>query len=230
MIFKNIFDYNEQARTQHILKVAESLPKGTRVLDAGAGPCRYREMFAHCEYLSQDFAQFHGEEHSYGKLDYVGDITNIAAENESFDFILCTEVFEHIPRPDLAVAEFSRLLRKGGKLLITAPFAAGIHMAPYHYYGGFSPYWYKHFLPESGLAVDEIISNGGFFKLYGQETRRFLTLLTPVGVIKRRLFLPVKAILALWFRIFVPVVCHYLDSLDRDRSFTAGYFVQAHKE
>ena len=229
LIIKSIFNYNDYERDRFVAEVARSLPPGTRVLDAGAGPCRYKPLFAHCEYKAQDFAQYTGKEHSYGALDYVGDITAIAAPDGAFDFILCTEVFEHIPRPDLAVKEFSRLLRSGGELAITAPLGSGIHMPPYHFYGGFSPHWYEYFLPAVGLHVESIRPNGGFFKLYGQESRRFLTMLTPSGNLARVLFLPVKLVLALWFRVFIPIVCHFLDRLDREPIFTAGYFVRARK-
>jgi len=228
-MLEKIFDYNEHARTTYVAQVATSLPSGTKVLDAGAGPCRYKPFFAHCNYSSQDFAKYTGEGHSYGEIDYVSDITSIPAEDASFDFILCTEVFEHIPRPEQALKEFSRLLKPGGKVLVTAPFAAGIHMAPYHYCGGFSPYWYKYFMPLCGLEIESIKNNGGFFKLYGQESRRFLALLTPQHPVKKALFLPLKIILAIWFRLLMPLVCYYLDPLDKSDSFTAGYFVMAHK-
>jgi SAM-dependent methyltransferase len=227
---KSIFNYNDYERDHFVSEVAHSLPAGTRVLDAGAGPCRYKSLFAHCEYKAQDFALYTGKEHSYGALDYVGDITAIGAPDGAFDFILCTEVFEHIPRPDLAVREFARLLRPGGELAITAPLGSGIHMPPYHYYGGFSPYWYEHFLSAAGMRVQSIRPNGGFFKLYGQESRRFLFMLTPKKALPRLLFFPVKLILALWFRILLPIACHFLDRLDREPIFTAGYFVRARKD
>lgn len=226
---KSIFNYNDYERDRFVAKVAQTLPAGSRVLDAGAGPCRYKYLFSHCEYKAQDFALYAGKEHSYGDLDYVGDITNIDAADGSFDFILCTEVLEHIPRPDEAVLELARLLRPGGELAITAPLGSAIHMPPYHFYGGFSPYWYQHFLSAAGMRVESIQPNGGFFKLYGQESRRFLFMLTPKGFIPRLLFFPVKVVFALWFRILVPLVCHFLDRFDREPIITAGYFVHARK-
>lgn len=227
---KSVFAFNDYNRDRFVAEVAGSLPAGTRVLDAGAGPCRYKPLFSHCEYRAQDFGKYTGEEHSYGELDYVCDITAIPAPDGDCDFILCTEVLEHVPRPDLALREFARLLRKGGELVITAPLGAGIHMAPYHYYGGFTPFWYRHFLSASGFSIESIRPNGGFFKLYGQESQRFLALLTPARPVPRLLFLPLKAVLALWFRLLLPVVCHFLDKLDRQPDFTVGYFVRARKD
>lgn len=228
-LWKAIFDYNDYERERFVAELARSLPANTRVLDAGAGPCRYKPLFSHCDYKAQDFAKYTGTDHSYGELDYVGDITAITAADGAFDFILCTEVFEHIPRPDLAAAEFARLLSPGGRLVITAPLGSGIHMPPYHFYGGFTPYWYEHFLSAVGLQIESIRPNGGFFKLYGQESRRFLSKLTPKGAMARALFFPVKLLMALWFRLIVPVACYVFDRWDENPEFTAGYFVCARK-
>ena len=224
-----IFNFNDYERDRFIKEVAASLPTGLKVLDAGAGTCKYKSLFSHCEYKAQDFAKYTGKEHPYGELDYVGDIANIDAPDCSFDFILCTEVFEHIPRPDLAINEFSRLLKTGGELVITAPLGSGIHMAPYHFYGGFSPYWYQHFLKDAGFKVDSIQPNGGFFKLYGQESRRFLGLLTPKNKFLKVPFFFIKMIFSVWFRLMVPLACHFLDKFDPNPIFTVGYFVRATK-
>jgi SAM-dependent methyltransferase len=224
-----VFRYNDYNRHRFVADVAKGLAPGARVLDAGAGPCRYRPLFSHCDYKAQDFGRYEGSEHRYGELDYVGDITAVPAPDGSFDLILCTEVFEHLPRPDLALIEFARLLRSGGELVLTAPLGAGIHMPPYHFYGGFTPHWYEHFLAASDFEIASIRPNGGFFKLYGQESQRFLTLLTPSSRLGRWLFFPVKLVLAIWFRFLMPLACHFLDKLDRKKEFTAGYFVRARR-
>ena len=38
-----------------------------------------------------------------------------------FDFVICTQVFEYLQDPGLAVAEIKRVLRKGGVLFLSAP-------------------------------------------------------------------------------------------------------------
>jgi len=63
-------------------------------------------------------------------------------------------------------------LKPGGRLFLTAPLGSGLHQLPYHFYGGFTPEWYKYFLPKFGLQVIEITPNGGFFKLLAQECAR----------------------------------------------------------
>jgi SAM-dependent methyltransferase len=106
------------------------------------------------------------------RIDVVSDIAAIPAPDESFDAVLCSEVLEHVPDPTRALDEFARLLRPGGKLIITAPFASFVHMAPYHYCTGFSRYWYEHHLPARGFAIEELTANGDWFGVAEQEITR----------------------------------------------------------
>jgi ubiquinone/menaquinone biosynthesis C-methylase UbiE len=105
-------------------------------------------------------------------LDIICDILSVPRASSSFDAILCTEVFEHLPDPIRALGEFARLLRPGGKLLVTAPFLSLTHLAPYHYATGFNRYFYETHLTAQGFRIDEITCNGNYFELLAQELRR----------------------------------------------------------
>ena len=85
---------------------------------------------------------------------------------------MCLEVLEYLPRPDLAIKEFARLLRPGGLLMVTAPFCSLTHMAPYHFCTGFSRYWYERTLGEHGFTIVEMEPNGNFFEYLAQELWR----------------------------------------------------------
>lgn len=88
-------------------------------------------------------------------------------------------VLEHVPEPIKVIQEIARVLKPGGKLLLTAPLGSGIHQEPYHFYGGYTPYWYQKFLTRAGFLEIIVEPNGGFFRHYGQESWRFATLLAP---------------------------------------------------
>jgi len=90
----------------------------------------------------------------------------------SFDAILCSEVLEHVPEPTHALDEFARLLKPGGVVILTAPFASNVHMAPYHFCSGFSRYWYEHHLALRGFEIKELTSNGDWYALLWQEITR----------------------------------------------------------
>ena len=172
---------NGSARAEWVERKLISLPSGGRILDAGAGEQRFEPCCEHLEYVSQDFGEYdpresgvglHPDEWNHGKLDIVSDITKIPEPDASFDAILCTEVLEHVPDPLAALKEFHRLLRPGGRLLLTVPFVSATHFAPYHFSTGFSRYYFELHLKNFGFTIDEINLSGNFFELLAQETRR----------------------------------------------------------
>lgn len=178
MLYKNI---NEENRQAWLKKTLASLPAGVRILDAGAGESRNRPLCSHLAYVSQDFGQYQGAGDGKGlqtgkwdtsHIDLVCDITAIPEPNAAFDAILCSEVLEHVPDPTKALDEFARLLKPGGKLILTAPFASLVHFAPYHYCSGFSRYWYEHHLIRRGFQIDELTPNGDWFAYCQQELMR----------------------------------------------------------
>jgi SAM-dependent methyltransferase len=158
-----------------------ALEPGSRILDAGAGECQYKQYCTHLNYVSQDFNDYKGDGNGAGlqtgdwdtsSIDIVSDIISIPEKDNSFDVIFCTEVFEHIPDPILAIKEFYRLLRPGGKLIITAPFISLTHFAPYHYSSGFNKYFYEWHLTRNGFDINEITLNGDYSEYVAQELRR----------------------------------------------------------
>lgn len=54
------------------------------------------------------------------------DIQAIAHENESFDTVISCETIEHVPNPQQAVRELSRILKPGGRLFLTTPNYMGL--------------------------------------------------------------------------------------------------------
>ncbi len=172
---------NEYSRINWLKKTLKAIPKNSRILDAGAGEQQFKKFCSHLNYVSQDFAQYDGTGDKKGlqmdvwdqsNLDIVSDIVAIPEPDTSFDAILCTEVFEHLPNPILAIKEFSRLLRTDGYLIITAPFCSLTHFSPYHFYTGFNRYFYETHLPQYGFKIIEIQTNGNFFEYIAQEIRR----------------------------------------------------------
>lgn len=50
-----------------------------------------------------------------------GSLTALPCENAAFDCCLCTEVLEHVPDHEKALAELARVLKPGGLLLLSVP-------------------------------------------------------------------------------------------------------------
>lgn len=172
---------NDLNRVEWVKQKLRDIPAGSRLLDAGAGEQRFRNYCDHLQYVAQDFGRYDGIGDSAGlhtqkwdqaNLDIVSDITAIPESAESFDAILCTEVLEHVPDPIAALRELSRLLRRQGTLILTAPFCSLTHFAPYHFYSGFNRYFFERHLKNAGFDILEITTNGNFFEFLAQEVRR----------------------------------------------------------
>lgn len=172
---------NASTREQWVKNELAKIKRGKKILDAGAGEQIYKPFCHHLHYFSQDFNQYDGKgdrrEKQTGswdnsKTDIISDITSIPKPNGYFDVILCTEVLEHVPNPLAGFSEFHRLLKKGGKLILTAPFCSLTHFSPYHFYTGFTKYFYEKELTAAGFQIDKIYPNGNYFEYLAQEIWR----------------------------------------------------------
>lgn len=185
-IIEKIDDFFE--RKEWVEKQLIKLPENSVLLDAGCGDQQFKPFCDHLNYKAQDFGKYKNDEkkmlggeyndiggdlgYQYGKLDYVGDIWDIKEADSTFDAILCTEVLEHIPYPNETIKEFSRLIKSGGTLILTAPNACLRHMDPYFFYTGFSDRWYEKFLTENGFEIEEIIPVGDYYSWLSTEMAR----------------------------------------------------------
>lgn len=105
-----------------------------KVLDVGCGEMPFRAYLSpKVQYQGLDVA----EAVSFGMRDHPDivhfDGVNIPFPDQSWDGIICTEVLEHTVDPEALIAEMYRVLRPGGTILITVPFAARVHHAPHDY-------------------------------------------------------------------------------------------------
>jgi ubiquinone/menaquinone biosynthesis C-methylase UbiE len=171
---------NKQDRLKWIQTTLLALPNGWKILDAGAGEQPFRPYCKHLTYVAQDFAKYDGKGNGSGihqgswsneNHDIISDITAIPVESGTFDAVMCTEVLEHVPHPVDAIKEMVRVLRPGGKIIITAPFVSLTHFAPYHYSTGFNRYFYEYWLEKYNCEIKELTFNGNYFESIAQELR-----------------------------------------------------------
>ncbi|MFH1443898.1 MAG: class I SAM-dependent methyltransferase [Candidatus Peregrinibacteria bacterium] len=112
-----------------------------RVLDVGCGAAGYKNLFPQLTTL--DIEPREGV-----KVDIVADAHDLSQiPDGSFDVILCTEVLEHLHTPAKAIAEFQRVLKPGGLLLLSTRFIFPLHDVPGDYYR-YTKYGLKHLLKE----------------------------------------------------------------------------------
>ncbi len=57
---------------------------------------------------------------------------------EKYDYIVCSDILEHLPRPDLVLKDISRYINKKGELIISLPNVARIELRLKHLLGDFT--------------------------------------------------------------------------------------------
>jgi SAM-dependent methyltransferase len=72
--------------------------------------------------------------------DYYTDLAKLPGG--SYDFILCTGLLEHVPDPPRLLSDLHRILKPGGKLVISASAVFSFHEGPNNFFH-FTPYGFK---------------------------------------------------------------------------------------
>jgi SAM-dependent methyltransferase len=146
-------------------------------LDSGSGRCPFRAWLERrCSAVTTTDV-----EDRVGQADLIADIQSMPGiEDSSFDTVLCTQVLEHVPRPWEALREMARVLRPGGKLILSVPHLSPIHEAPSDYYR-YTRYGLEELCRQAGLELLQVGSAGGLLAFLAHGfSYVLLTLLWPI--------------------------------------------------
>ncbi len=219
IIYNPFSDFIDWSILNFVKRVSQKMPIGMRILDAGAGELRYKKYFSHCDYVSQDLCI--GEKEWYfNEIDIKSDICNIPVKNESFDYILCTQVLEHLEFPERAFKEFYRILKKGGKLILTAPLGFGEHQIPYDFFR-YTKYGLKSLGERNNLELISLKPQGGVFINLEYILWQSISIFIPFkdNTIIRYFFF----ILLFAIKFISGVFFCFLDIFDKNKFYTNNY-------
>ena len=136
--------------------VVEAGPR-PRVVDIGCGNKPFAALFPEgTHYLGLDFDE-------RTAADVVHDLGRpLPLEDECADVVILSETLEHVPDPELALAEATRILVRGGQLFLSAPFAFPIHGRPWDY-RRFTDYFYRAVPDRHPLELVELQASNNVF-------------------------------------------------------------------
>jgi len=141
------------------------------------------------EYIVSDIADAPG-------VDFVEDARKLSFANDSFDTILSFQVLEHVDDTQAVVAEMHRVLKKGGHVIVTAPFLAPQHGHPSDFHR-FTTEGIRFFFEREHFEVVELGAQGSTWSVVAQILRCIF--LNPYvkdhGRIRRAIFMRVYAFL-----------------------------------
>lgn len=176
-----IFNYPMVKIEKFVSSELSKIPEWQNIIDIWAGEQQFKKYCKHLKYTSQDIAEYDGKWNGkwlqtwtwdFTGIDIICDARNIPVEDNSFDNILCTEILEHATNPIEILKEMIRILKPGGKIILTAPFYSWTHFAPYHFHTGFNEYWYKHFANEFWAEIIYINKAWNYYDIIALEVLR----------------------------------------------------------
>ena len=122
-----------------------------KMMDFGCGIKPYQSLFRVAEYVGVDY-KGEGETYEQSQVDVFYDGVTLPFPNQYFDSVFSSEVFEHIFNlPDI-LKELHRVMKPGGKILVTCPFAFGEHEAPTDY-ARYTSFAMRHMFEQNGFRI-----------------------------------------------------------------------------
>jgi SAM-dependent methyltransferase len=168
--FLNESPFNRPQIANFVREFAGRLSSGSDVLDVGAGTAPYREFFDGHRYRTSDWEGSIYEEAR--SADVVGPIDALPVADSSFDAVLITEVLEHVPNPGAGLCELHRVLRPGGRILLTVPFVWELHEEPYDYFR-YTCHGIRYLLLDAGFVNEQIVALTGYYSVVGQLVKNW---------------------------------------------------------
>ncbi len=122
-----------------------------KMLDFGCGSKPYREIFNVNEYIGLDYNSA-GHDHSNENIDYYYDGIKIPFDDNFFDSVFSSEVFEHVFNLEEIIPEINRVMKMNANILITCPFAICEHEQP-NDFARYTSFAIKHLMQKNGFEI-----------------------------------------------------------------------------
>lgn len=139
-----------------------SFSREGNLLDVGCGSKPYEELFNVDEYIGIDI-EVSGHDHSSSKIDKFYDGKTIPFEDEYFDNVFSSEVFEHVFNIEELLYEINRVLKHGGRLCFTCPFVWDEHEQPYDF-ARYTSFAVEHLLTKNGFKLLKLRKSTTYFE------------------------------------------------------------------
>ena len=152
------------------------------------------------------------------KPDLVMDATAMTFADRTFDAVYMMEVLEHVKDPQAALSEVRRVLKDGGRFVLSTPFVFGIHEEPWDFWR-FTRHGLEHLL---GAFENHAIRARN--RYYRSIIVLFMRSIFSPGR-KRQLVGGLAIVLGMPFFL----VLMLLDVISPDDRSTSGYFVTCSK-
>jgi len=143
---------------EYLEKVFSDLPMESVILDFGSGPLTNSMYIDQYKVIYADGMPFDG-------VNIVCDFEkSLPIEEETFDYVLSSNVIEHMYDPVKYIKEAQRLLKKNGTLIITVPFAIKLHQEPLDF-ARYTKHFFEKVAYEEGFSAVSIKEMGSTLQI-----------------------------------------------------------------
>lgn len=180
-----------------------------RWLDVGAGDQPYRKYFVRAdEYLTTNTKR-HYKTQDFEKIEkqttyWIEDGKTLPLPDKSLDGVACFQVLSVIDKPEEFFKEINRVLKPGGKLILTTDFLYPVWSKEDRY--RHTTYNLKQICESNGFSVGTIESFGGFGSTAYVMFMRFMRSFPEIWKSKTLFAKTISAILYLVLLILLPVI------------------------
>ena len=130
------------------------------LLDVGCGPLINQELLRERSAIYVDGGDYDG-------VNLVCDFSkSLPMKQNSIDGMLCSNVIEHLPEPQVCFDEMHRVIKPGGEALILVPFVIKLHQEPYDFHR-YTKYALKFYAQKAGFSIIEVREVGGISNILG---------------------------------------------------------------
>ncbi|MBI3331446.1 class I SAM-dependent methyltransferase [Candidatus Peregrinibacteria bacterium] len=192
-----------------------------KTLEIGCGNDQYGKYFPNRTTL--DIEKRQGVQ-----VDIVADAHDLhQIADASFEVILCTEVLEHLHTPHRAIAEFLRILKPGGLLLLSTRFIFPLHDVPGDFYR-YTKYGLRHLLRD--FEIIELQEEANTIETLAVLYQRIGFQTTTLGLRPLKLLWFMKARIVMLFSWILTREFGDIRHDKEDRSILcSGYYIAARK-
>jgi len=187
------------------------------MLDFGCGRRPYQDLMFVNKYLGLDIEESGAEKkHKSADIYYDGKI--IPLDSNYLDSLFSTEVFEHVFNISEVLSEINRVLKVGGKMLLTIPFAWPEHEIPYDY-ARYTSFGIKDLLNKHGFSIIKHEKTGSYVEMIFQMMLIYITQsLTPsnkYASLLMQIFIlgPIACVGVLFNKVFPKNSNYYLNNV-----------------
>jgi len=180
-----------------------------KILDVGAGDQPYRKLFTNIsDYIStntKDHYKSQFEEMNKFTDIWIEDASELPFKDNEMDGVLCFQVLSVVKKPELFFKETERVLKPGGKFLLTTDFLYPSWSDNDR--GRYSQHQLQRFAEEAGLKVVKSESFGGirslFFSLLGRRIRSYPQRIKDAKSIISKIY---RSLVFLFYLLFLPLI------------------------